>query len=217
MKKLLASISMLFVTITISGQIPFFASTVGHQKLYAYTSAKCRPGISALETYTTFQYGIGDNMSAGMDVYTNGGDCWVGGLFRIGRQLNKWFGIGGQITPSFNLTHHLRFAYLNTALYMNGAMTENGHLFWCSNTWWCVNHGAYNTLTNWEYVGYRFTLANGHHITPMAGIIHSWEFNQDVDISAGFYYTISRWNLYLWGNDFLKKNPRLVMGVDITI
>jgi len=156
-------------------------------------------------------------MSAGMDLYTNHGDCCAGGLFRIGHQLNKWFGIGGQITPSFNLSHNFRFAYLTSALYMNGALTENGNLFWCSNTWWSVNNGSDNTLTNWEYLGYRFTLGSDHHITPMVGTIHSWKFDQDVDISAGFYYSISRWNLYLWGNDFLKRNPRLVIGVDITI
>ena len=49
------------------------------------------------------------------------------------------------------------------------------------------------------------------------GAIHSWKFDQDVNIAAGFYYTIKNWNIYLWGNDFLKSHPRVVVGVDFAL
>jgi hypothetical protein len=38
-----------------------------------------------------------------------------------------------------------------------------------------------------------------------------------MDLGAGFYYTIGNWNLYLWGNDFLKDHPRVVAGVDFAL
>lgn len=54
-------------------------------------------------------------------------------------------------------------------------------------------------------------------LTPMVGAIHSWKFDQDVDVAAGFYLTIGQWNLYLWGNDFLKSHPRIIVGIDFAL
>ena len=51
----------------------------------------------------------------------------------------------------------------------------------------------------------------------MVGAIHSWRFDQDVDIAAGFYYTLKKWNFYVWGNDFLKAHPRVAIGIDFTL
>lgn len=39
-------------------------------------------------------------------------------------------------------------------------------------------------------------------------------YGKDADGAAGFYYTHGGYNFYLWGNDFLKDNPRFVVGVD---
>ena len=36
-------------------------------------------------------------------------------------------------------------------------------------------------------------------------------------MAAGFYYTINNWNVYLWGNDFFKNNPRIVVGIDFAL
>ena len=208
---------MVIVAITVKTQVPYFAGTVGDGALYCYTSLKARPGVNALETYTTFQYGIGNYTAAGLDLYTGPGSSYAGYLFRVGKKFNKWFGLGGQITPSFDLNNNFKFTYLTSAIYMNGAFSKDGNLFWCSNTWWGVNNGADNTLTNWEYLGYTISLKNGHSMTPMVGTIHSWKFDQDVDIAAGLYYTINNWNIYLWGNDFLKEHPRVVVGIDVAL
>ena len=207
MKKIILMLVMTVIVISAKAQVPYFAGTVGDGKLYGYTSLKARPGINAQETYTTFQYGLG-----------TGANCsYAGYLFRAGKKISKWFGIGGQITPSFDLNNNFKFSYFTSALYMNGAISKDGNFFWCSNTWWVVNDGADNTLTNWEYLGYAFSLKNGHSITPMVGAIHSWKFDQDVDIAAGLYYSIKSWNIYLWGNDFLKDHPRVVVGVDFAL
>ncbi len=215
--RLFFSVVLFFVIVSVRAQIPFFAPTVGQGKLYAYTSFKCRPGIHAQETYSTLQYGLVDRLAAGIDFYTNGGDRYLGGLLRAGYQQSKWFGIGGQVMPTFQANDNFRFAYLTSGLFMNGAITSDGQLFWTTNTWWGIYNGTDHTLTNWEYLGYGIPLKRGNRITPMVGVIHSWKFDQDVDISAGFYYTIKNWNLYLWGNDFLKKNPRFIIGVDVVI
>jgi hypothetical protein len=143
--------------------------------------------------------------------------AYWGALVRCGTAVSKWYNIGAEVTPSFNLNDSFRFAYLTSALYMNGAITGDGRLFWCSNTWWIVNDGSDDTYSNYEYLGYTIPL-NGHRaITPMVGAIHSWKFDKDVDLGAGFYLTIGQWNLYLWGNDFLKDHPRIVAGIDFAL
>lgn len=205
-------------TVRVAAQLPYFAATVGDGKIYGYSSVKARVGVNSFETYTTFQYGIGDHFAPGIDLYT-GPDCaYWGALVRYGQPICKWFNVGAEIIPSFNLNDHFRFSYLSSALYMNGAITRNGDLFWCTNTWWTVRRGDdKNSIINNEYVGYTFHLRNGHSITPMVGAIHSWRFDQDVDVTAGFYYTIKAWNIYVWGNDFLKSHPRFIVGIDFAL
>jgi hypothetical protein len=217
MKKILALVVGLLTITNAIAQIPYFAGTVGDGKLYGYSSVKARPGINHQETYTTFQYGLGDRFATGIDLYT-GPDCaYWGGLVRYGLPVSKWFNIGAEVIPSFNLNDSFKFAYLTSALYLNGALSEDGRLFWASNTWWGVKKDAANTFSNYEYIGYTFPLKQGRSITPMAGTLHSWKFDQDVDVAAGFYYTFGQWNLYVWGNDFLKDHPRFIVGLDFAL
>lgn len=216
-KKVIVTVWVLLTALTTSAQLPYFAATVGDGKLYGYSSVKVRPGINHQETYTTFQYGLGQCFATGIDLYT-GPDCaYWGTLVRYGQSLSKWFNIGAEVTPSFNLNNSFRFSYLTSALYLNGAISANGRLFWCTNTWWIVNDGSDNTFSNYEYLGYNIPLKNGHGITPMVGAIHSWKMDQSVDMAAGFYYTVKNWSLYVWGNDFLKSHPRLVIGAEFVL
>ena len=217
MRRLFVIASGLLFTLKATAQLPYFAATVGDGKLYGYSSVKWRPGTNRQETYTTFQYGVGKHFAPGIDLYTGPKCAYWGALIRYGHEINKWINVGAEVIPSFNLNDSFRFSYLSSALYMNGAITRDGRLFWCSNTWWTVKDGAENTISNNEYIGYTFTLKNGHAITPMAGTIHSWKFDQDVDVTAGFYYTIKNWNIYVWGNDFLKSHPRLIVGIDFAL
>lgn len=217
MKKLYLLIAFIFVFECGMAQIPYFTGTVGNGRLYGYTSLKFRPGINAQETYTTFQYGLGDSFAAGLDLSTARNSAYGGILLRYGHRFSPYFGIGGQVTPSFDLNDSMSFKYLTAALYMNGNILKNGNLFWVSNTWWGVNRHAANTVSQYLYLGYNIKFRNGHSITPMLGEIHSWKFDQDVDIAAGFYYTIKSWNFYLWGNDFLKSHPRIIVGVDFAL
>ena len=77
--------------------------------------------------------------------------------------------------------------------------------------------GHYCTFSNYEYLGYTIPLGERLSLTPMAGVLHSWLFDQDADMAAGCYLTIKHWNIYLWGNDLLKSHPRIVLGVDCTL
>ena len=70
MKKVAALIIGLLLSVHVLAQIPYYAGTVGNGKLYGYTSVKVRPGINKQETYTTFQYGLGDHFATGLDLYT---------------------------------------------------------------------------------------------------------------------------------------------------
>ena len=215
-KYILVSIFLMFAAFELKAQVPYFAGTVGNGKLYGYTSLKLRPGINAQETYTCFQYGLGDHFAAGTDIYTGVDSAYLGFLVRYGYKFSPWFGIGAQVTPSFNLNDSFKYSYTTGAIYMNGQITKDGKLFWCSNTWFALNKGVDNTYTNWEYLGYTFK-AGKNSITPMIGAIHSWKFNQDVDLAAGLYYSVGKFNIYLWGNDFFKDNPRIIAGVDFTL
>ena len=217
MKKILICILLFFAYISISAQIPYFASTAGNGNLYGYTSIKFRPGKNAQETYTTFQYGLGKYIAAGLDIYTSQSSAYSGFLLRAGYKFNKWFGIGAQATPSFNLGNNFKFSYFTGGIYIDGNISNNGKFFWCSNTWFNINDGTPNSYMNWEYVGMNISIKEGQGISPMIGMIHSWEFNQDIDLALGAYYSIDKWNIYLWSNDLLKKNPRLVVGVDFKL
>lgn len=217
MKKVILFPLALLFSIKAIAQIPYFAGTVGDGKLYGYSSVKWRPGINHQETYTTFQYGVDNRLATGIDLYT-GPDCaYWGALVRYGLPVSKWFNIGAEVIPSFNLNDNFSFAYLTSALYLNGAISADSRLFWATNTWWGVNKGADNTFSNYEYLGYTIPFASGQAITPMVGAIHSWKFDQDADIAAGFYYTLKDWNLYVWGNDFLKPHPRFIIGIDFAL
>ena len=79
----------------------------------------------------------------------------MGFLARYGVSLSKWFNVGAQFTPSFNLSHNFEFGYLTSALYLNGNISRDGSWFWCANTWWGVNSGSNvkNTIDQWLYVG----------------------------------------------------------------
>lgn len=219
MKRFLLLFLLTFVLLGLQAQIPYFAGTAGDEKLYGYTSLKLRPGINAQETYTTFQYGLGDHFALGSDLYTSVGSNYMGFLARYGVLLSKWFNVGAQVTPSFNLNHNFEFAYLTSALYLNGNISCDGSWFWCTNTWWGVNSGSDvdDTIDQWLYLGRTCKLRNGDSLTPMLGMLYSWKFNRDADIAAGFYYSHGAYNFYLWGNDFLSDNPRFVVGVDIKI
>ncbi len=197
-------------------QIPYFAPTVGNNKLYGYTSLKLRPGINSQETYSTFQYGLGNHFATGADITTAANVAYAGVLFRYGLPINQWFKIGFQVTPSFDLNDSMRFSYLTTAMYLNGAITEDTKLFWVGNTWYGINRNSENTINQYLYLGYTLPLKNSTKITPMLGTIYSWKFNQDADIAMGAYWAIKTYNIYLWGNDFLKSHPRIIVGIDFT-
>lgn len=195
-------------------QIPYFAPTVGDNNLYGYTSLKFRPGINAQETYSTFQYGIGSNSATGIDLYTSGNNVYGGVLARIGYIINQWLKIGAQITPSFELGQNMKFSYLTNALYLNGDITSNGKLFWNANTWFVVNKRSKNTINQYIYLGSSFSLPKKQTITPMLGTIYSWEFNKKMDLTFGAYWSVQKYNFYLWANDILEKHPRIIIGVD---
>lgn len=156
MKRFLLLLLLAFAMWELQAQIPYFASTAGDGKLYGYTSLKLRPGINTQETYTTFQYGIGNSVALGTDIYTGVGSNYMGFLARYGVSLSKWFNVGAQFTPSFNLSHNFEFGYLTSALYLNGNISRDGSWFWCANTWWGVNSGSNvkNTIDQWLYVGH---------------------------------------------------------------
>lgn len=205
---------VMLVSLRAFAQIPYYAGTAGKGRLYGYTSLKVRPGINHQETYTTFQYGLGDHFDTGIDLYTGPGCAYWGALVRFGVKPSKWFNIGAEVIPSFNLNDSFKFSYLTSGLYLNGAITGDGRLFWCSNTWWIVNDGADDAYSNYEYLGYTIPLKKNRSLTPLIGAVHSWRFNQDPEPAAGLYYTFKNWNLYLWGHDFLHSHPRFVLGID---
>ena len=104
----------LSVSLRAFAQIPYYAGTAGEGRLYGYTSLKVRPGINHQETYTTFQYGLSDHFDTGIDLYTGPGCAYWGVLVRFGVKPSKWFNIGAEVIPSFNLNDSFKFSYLTS-------------------------------------------------------------------------------------------------------
>ena len=217
MKKFLISLLFGIMAIGACAQIPYFAPTVGHMNLYGYTSLKFRPTINTQETYTTFQFGLGKYFATGLDLYTSGNSVYGGVLVRAGYKFNDGFSIGGQVTPSFNVDDDMGFSYLTTGLYMNGNIIHDGKLFWNSNTWYTVDDSSDYSVQQYLYLGTTFNLPHNQKITPMIGTIYSWKFDDDPDLALGAYWTVERFNFYLWGNDFFKDDLRIVAGIDFTL
>ena len=198
-----------------NAQIPNFGTTVGSQRLYGYSSLKYRANVDTWETYSTLQYGIGSHFQTGFDLYTNSGESYIGYIVRGGTKINDYLKIGAQVTPSFNLQDNHKFSYLTSALYINGNLTKDGKWFYVTDTWLENDKDKLTSAKQWSYVGHTFDLSgNGNSITPMVGAINSWKFDQDVDLSMGFYYTHKNVNLYAWSNDILTKHPRFIVAVE---
>ena len=179
---------MLVLSISAFSQIPNFGTTVGDQKLYGYSSMKYRAKADTWETYSTLQYGIGNHFQTGVDLYTNGAANYVGYVVRAGTKINDYLKIGAQLTPSFDLNDHHKFSYLTSALYINGNITKDGKWFYVTDTWLENNEDELTSAKQWSYIGHTFELpGKGNSITPMVGAIHSWKFDQDVDLSMGCY------------------------------
>ncbi len=216
-KRLLLSLLLLCAICTARAQVPYFAGTVGNGKVYGYTSLKVRAGIDAIESYNTVQVGLGKHFALGADLSVNGSDAYYGFLVRCGYEISPFFNAGVQMTPSFDLSDRFGFGYLTAALYLNGAITRNKRLFWVSNTWYGINRGEKNTVDQWFYLGYNVRFEKNRGLTPMAGIIYSWEFDRDPDLAVGAYYSFKRFNLYLWSDRIFRSHPRFVVGLDFTL
>lgn len=217
MKKFIFFLTVMFISITVSAQVPYFAGTEGDGNLYGYTSLKFRPGVNNQETYTCIRYGIGNHFSTGMDLYTGVGSTYFGYSVRGNAYKSKYFGIGGQYTASFNLNDSHKYSYSTLGLYMNGAIYDN--LFWCSNTWWGANRDNTHSLNQWTYLGYAVDFEEKGSLTPMAGyILNTMPAGRQVthDLAIGAYYTYKMFDFYLWCDKFIAGAPRLVIGVDYT-
>ena len=86
-------------SVSVAAQIPYYAGTVGDGRMYGYSSLKVRPGINKQETYTTFQYGLGDQLATGIDLYTGPGSAYWGALVRYGNKCSRWLNVGAEVTP----------------------------------------------------------------------------------------------------------------------
>ena len=203
--------------VAVKAQVPYFACTVGNGRVYGYTSVKVKYGMNQLESYHTVQFGLGHNFAVGADLYASGASTYYGLLARFGYAFNPYFKVGFQLTPSFDLSNKFTFRYLTSAFYLNGAITQNEKFLWVSNTWYGINNGANNTINQWYYLGYNFTLKNKQSITPMVGCLYSWMFDSDADMAVGVYYTYRKFNFYLWSDNLFNRHPRIVIGVDFAI
>ena len=217
MKKIgLTIIVVLFCVLGSLAQVPYYGATVGEHRLFGYHSLKFRPGINNQRTYTTLQYGINNWFSIGTDLTTGPGEKYIGYYGRVGKKFSQWFSLGLQMTPSFDLDNSHKFNYNTTGLFMNGDITGDGKLFWTSNTWHTAYKDAPFTLEQWWYLAGNIPLTKNSSIWPHVGLVHSWKFDQDADLAAGFFYVYKQYSLYLWGNDFFKEHPRVTVAVDFT-
>lgn len=48
------------------------------------------------------------------------------------------------------------------------------------------------------------------------GIIHSWKFDEDIDLAIGAYYVYKEYSFYIWRNDFFSSHPRATVALDFS-
>lgn len=218
MKKILLVVVLVIIAITTKAQIPNFGTTVGDQKLYGYSSMKYRANTNTWETYSTLQYGISNYAQVGADFYNSGDKSFIGYIVRGGYKFCDYFKLGGQLTPSFDTGDNHRFSYLTSALYINGNITKDGRLFYVTDLWLENDKNKLTSANQWSYLGYTCLLGKkgNKSLTPMAGVIHSWKFEKDVDLSFGCYYSYKNINLYTWTNDILTNHPRFILAVEFS-
>ena len=216
MKKVLLFFLLSIFSITSFAQVPYWGATVGEGKIYGYTSVKFRPGVNAMQNYTTLQFGITDWFSLGTDLSV-GKDYSDHGLYaRIGKKWNKWISAGTQVSYMSDMRDNYKFSNVNAGLLFNGFILPSGYLTWTSNTWMTFNRGGNHNYEHWLYLGSNIVFNDKHSLFPMIGIVHDWKFQQPVDLAVGAWYTYKNYSFYLWGNDFFKENPRVTVAVDFT-
>ena len=209
-------VSLCICSFELDAQVPYYGATVGKEHFFGYHSLKVRPGINNQRTYTTLQYGVNDCFSIGTDLTTGPGEKFIGYYLRVGKKFSQWFSAGIQSAPTFDLDDSHKFGYLNTGLFMNGDITEDGKLFWTTNTWHTVNGKGEHTLDQYWYLAGKLPVGENSSFWPHIGLVHSWFFNSDPDLAAGFFYVYKQYSFYIWGNDFFKKHPRLTLAIDFT-
>ena len=218
MKKIYLAITMVLVSVYTYAQVPNFATTVGDNKIYGYSAVKFQPGVNNTCTYSTLQYGVGKDFAFGADFATNTSD-YLGFVARFGHTFSPWFKTGIHVMPSFDLRDDFEYSYFTGAVYFQGQLTQDGKLFWLSNTWF-THQDKKLYVDEWFYLGYHFSLENGHGITPMIGALFPWTFDDDLNVAAGFYYSFPKLNVYVWADKFTVKsvndkvNPRVNLGVE---
>lgn len=216
MKKILLMAFVMLSSLTAFSQVPYWGATVGEGKVYGYTSLKFRPGINALQDYTTLQFGITDWFSLGTDLSVDKSTADHGIYARVGKKWNKWISTGTQVSYMSNLQDNYDFSNVNAGLLFNGFILPSGYLTWTSNTWMTFNHHGSNSYQHWLYLGSNIIFNKDNSLYPMVGIVHDWEFKEPVDLAVGAWYTHKNYSFYLWGNDFFKDHPRVTVAIDFT-
>lgn len=216
MKKLLLLFSFSIISLAAFAQVPYWGATVGEGKVFGYTSIKFRPGINALQNYTTLQFGITDWFSVGTDLSADKNTVDHGLYVRFGKKWNKWISTGIQSSYMSNLRDNYKFSNVNTGLLFNGYILPSGYLTWTSNTWITFNRGGNNNYEHWLYLGSNIVFNENNSLYPMIGIVHDWRFNEPVDMAVGAWFTHKKYSVYLWGNDFFKAHPRVTVAIDFT-
>ena len=216
MNKYTLLIILTSITFASFAQVPYWGATVGKEKIYGYTSIKFRPGINAVQNYTTIQFGITDWFSVGTDLSVDNQTADHGLYVRFGKKWNKWISTGLQSSYMSNLRDNYKFSNVNTGLLFNGYILPSGYLTWTSNTWITFNRGGNHTCEHWLYLGSNIIFNEKNSLYPMLGIVHDWEFKKAADLAIGAWYTHKKYSFYLWGNDFFKDHPRLTVAIDFT-
>ena len=216
MKKGGLMIFIALLALNIKAQVPYFGATVGRDKVFGYTSVKFRPGQNTMEDYTIIQFGVTDWLSLGTDLYTDKNTANHGLYARIGKVWNQWINTGTQVCWQSDLKDNYKYSNINVGFFLNGDILKNGLLFWTSNTWLTFNNGGNHMYKQWWYLGSNIKFNQSNSLVPMVGIIHSWEFDEDIDLAIGAYYVYKKYSFYIWGNDFFSSHPRGTVALDFS-
>lgn len=202
-------IKVLFLLLCIAtlsfAQIPYFGTTTGKGSLYTYLQLKAFPGNNNQSSYTSVNYGLGNNFDiAGNYNSADNTNSW--GL-KYSFFNKDWMHVGLQSMVGFDLKKNYHFNNATTGLYLNGYVAPN--ISYILNTWY-TQYEKSSWWEQWYYLGYDIG-----KVTILAGGVTELSNECKSDLALGMWTPINKHgsNIYLWLGNLLQDHSDLKVTI----
>ncbi len=212
-RKVLISLALCLLVLPSFAQIPSFHRTAGDKTMYSFVIVDWNPEVQAMSSTSSFQWGIGDHFATGLTFSNSLLTQNMALIARAGVKVNRYFGIGGMLTPWFNLNNGMEYSHFSGWLAINGDITDK--LSYCSNT----GFSARDKISGYQlsYLGYTIGLNENWSLTPMVGASFSLAFDEPLLPTAGLFLAYKEWGFYVWGRQLANGDPSIEFSIEFRL